>query len=197
MVTHQVGIEPGARRRIGGRGRTATGQIATTIFAGEGSDTPPEEIQHAQIPVVPVNTRPPQFEDLVPPRFERSEIEFLGAVESGVVRSLAAGLQSVRARQLSGLSFLNEEMRAGRIEPVRVKPGCVSGREPFAEFKIEDLETQRLRRPHVRIRPGEAQGIDGAGDARAGLPGGFGWLAGGGQGGHRGWTRPVGPCDPK
>ena len=101
-------------------------------------------------------------------------------------RSAPTSLQPIRADNIAGAQALHHEEIADLIEWVGVQQGVEGFVEPFVEFEIEDVETQRLRgtnvlgrvrqachiglseiAPHRRSRAGGAEGASGCGDDRA------------------------------
>ena len=85
-----------------------------------------------------------QLQDLRSTSLERREIELALAVVAEASLGLHSGLHAVGADNGTRAFVLHDQVRANRVERVRVQAAVIRLHQALVEFDIEDLETQRL-----------------------------------------------------
>ena len=104
----------------------------------------PEETQHNQVPVLPMNARTPQFDNLTAERLEYLEFKLLSGVITEIILGVNSCLKAVRADNSAGRQVLNNQVIAHGIKWIFISAGGIRFGQTFFELEIENFESQRL-----------------------------------------------------
>jgi len=149
MFAAQIGVSGRTLGRFLRCKGAAAEQVAGSVVRGVMSDSLPQRTKHDEISVLGMHTGSPQFDHLLSQRFENAKLELLLAIVADALHCIVARLQAIRSNHLPRGQMFHDEMIANTIESVFVKAREMGVLEALAEFKVEDLVAQRLRRANL------------------------------------------------
>jgi len=144
VLPAKISIRGRTDRRILRRDGTAAHQITSASRFGIISNAFPQQSQHDEIPVLAMDARAAQLDYFRAQRLEDRKLKLLGAVITQMRCCIAAGLQTIRADNLTGGQMLDQEVIANGVEGIFVTAGGAGRGEAFVELQVEDLEAQHL-----------------------------------------------------
>jgi len=160
-VVLELSVSRGTEGWIARSQRTATDQVSRPAFVGVERNTAPEQAEYAEVAMIAMHARTAEFDEFATHAFVGCEAELLLAVVPEMRGGELPRLETISADDFAGLIVLDEQMIAIRIVSIFVATEGVRRGETLAEFEIEDLKAEALRRFQILRRCGQVETIAG------------------------------------
>jgi hypothetical protein len=129
------------------------------MLAGVLGNAFPQQPEHKQITMLPVDASATQFHNLAASRFKDAKAEFLFAIVTQVTGCTRTRLEAVSPDNLPGGNMFHEQVIANGVKGVGIQTRHMGVRQPLVQLQVKNLETQRLRRLYFLRQPRAPDGI--------------------------------------